>query len=330
MRVVLVAAWLACGCVRLPDAPTIPTGDPRFQVAAVEAPTGVTADPPSPLTVLPGDVLAVSVFSTETVSWEGLVVDELGRVHLPLAGTVEVGGRPLADAESRIQTAVREVDRVARVALRISDPAGHFATVLGAVGEPGRVAVSPGMRVADLIAVTGGVAEVASAEPDQPTADLAGARLVRDGQALPISLARAIAGDAAHNVRVRPGDHLHIPFVRTNMVVILGAVGAPTVITHHESLRLSEAIARAGGVNERGDRTDVHIVRGPLDQPLVYRTSLRAIVNGNANDVMLAAGDVVYVTEEWTSHVGEVLTRVSSLLTTPATVALTAAIFMQQ
>ncbi|MCB9599803.1 MAG: SLBB domain-containing protein [Sandaracinus sp.] len=327
MRVVLVASLLAVGCVRLPDAPTLPTDDPQFQPAQVEAPAGVTQDPPAPLAVLPGDVLSISVLSTETTVWEGLAVDELGRVHLPLAGTVEIGGLPLAEAERRIEASVREVDRVSRVALRIAEPAGHMATVLGAVESPGRVNVVPGMRLADLVATVGGLVE--SLNPEEPTADLAAARLVRGGQAVPVSLARAVAGEAEHNVRVRPGDHLHVPYMRTNMVVVLGSVGTPTVLAHRADMRLSEALARAGGVNERGDRTDVHIVRGPLDQPLVYRTSLRAIVNGNERDVVLAAGDVVYVTEEWTSHVGEVLTRISSLLTTPATVALTAAIVTQ-
>ncbi|MCU0671291.1 MAG: SLBB domain-containing protein [Myxococcota bacterium] len=330
MRVALVIGLLTSGCVRLPEAPTLPTDDSRFRAAAVEAPSGVQDDPPSPLTVLPGDVLMVSAISSETATYDGLVVDELGRVHLPLAGTVEVGGLPLAEAERRIEVAVREVDRVARVALRISDPAGHMATVLGAVGSPGRVLVVPGMRVADLVAAAGGPADTVEAEPGAVVADLASARLVRAGRAVPISLARAVEGDPLHNVRVRPGDHLHVPSARGNLVVVLGEVGEPTVLAHREGLRLTEVLARSGGLNERADRTDVHIVRGPLQEPLVYRASLRAIANGNAHDVVLAAGDIVYVTEEWTSHLGEVLTRISSLLTTPSTIALTAAIFMQQ
>lgn len=330
MRVVFfVVALVTVGCVRLPDAPTLPSDDSRFTVAAVEPPTGMRDDPPAGMTVLPGDVLVVSAISAETITYEGLVVDELGRVHLPLAGTVDVGGVPLADAERRIETAVREVDRVARVALRISEPAGHMATVLGAVGSPGRVFVVPGMRVADLIASVGGTADVVEAGPGTPIADLTSARLVRGGRALPISVARAVSGEPTHNVRVRPGDLLHVPSARSNMVIVLGEVGDPTVLTYREGMRLTEVLARAGGLTERGDRTDVHIVRGPLQEPLVYRASLRSIVNGNSNDVVLAAGDVVYVTEEWTSHVGEVLTRVSSILTTPATVALTAAIFLQ-
>lgn len=329
MRVVVVITLMASGCVRLPQAPTLPSDDSRFQTAAVEALEGVREDPPAPLSVLPGDVLAVSAISTEVTVYDGLVVDELGNVHLPLAGTVQVGGLPLAEAERRIEVAVREIDRVARVALRISDPTGHMATVLGAVGTPGRVLVVPGMRVADLLAATGGPAETVETEPGSVVSDLASARLVRNGSVVPISVTRAVTGDRLHNVRVRPGDLLHVPSARGNLVVVLGELREPTVLAHREGLRLTEVLARAQGLSERADRTDIHIVRGPLREPLVYRASLRAIVNGNAHDVVLAAGDIIYVTEEWTSHVGEVLNRITSLLTTPATVALTAAIFTQ-
>ncbi|MCB9637044.1 MAG: SLBB domain-containing protein [Sandaracinus sp.] len=328
----LLIAMTVGACVRLPDAPTLPTDDNRFTQVDGFEPGGVDQDPPRPLVVMPGDMLAFSAFSTETTSYEGLVVDELGRVHLPLVGTVEVGGISLADAEARIQEAMRRVDRVVQIGLRIADPRGQFATVLGAVRIPGRYAVVPGMRIADLLAVAGG-----TGEPSEPAgsaagtlvADLDGARLVRDGSPVPISLRTAMQGDPRHNVRVRPGDYLHIPSARGHTITVLGAVSGATVLAHRDGIRLTEVIARAGGLEDRGDRTDVHIVRGELQNPLVYRASLRAIVNGNSNDVVLAAGDVVYVTEEWTSHVGEVLERVATLLTDPATIALTAALLAQ-
>ena len=79
-------------------------------------------------------------------------------------------------------------------------------------------------------------------------------------------------------------------------------------------------------MDERGDRTHINIVRGSLAAPLVYTSSLRAISRGDQPDVTLAAGDIVYVTEEWTSHVGEVLSRLSSLLADSATIALAAAV----
>ena len=108
-------------------------------------------------------------------------------------------------------------------------------------------------------------------------ADVHGARLVREGGAVPVSLQRALEGDPRHNVRVRPGDHLYVPFARGRTITVLGAVGAPGVFAFRRGIRLTEVLARAGGLNERGDRTDVHVVRGSLREPQAYRASLRAM-----------------------------------------------------
>ncbi|MBX3247179.1 MAG: SLBB domain-containing protein [Myxococcales bacterium] len=331
MRQGLVVGWiLTCACVRLPDAPTLPTDDGAFTAPPVAAQEGMDDTPPVPMMVLPGDVLTIRAFSAEVTVHEGIVVDEQGNAHLPLVGAVDVGGRPLSEAEVIIRDAMRRIDRVVQVALSISDPVGHRATVVGAVRSPGRVLVTPGMRVADLIAAVEGPAD--TVEPSGPStgpiADLGSARIVRRGRTLPISMSLALEGDPRHNVRVLPGDHLYVPTARDRAIVVLGAVGTPRVLAYRDGMRLTEALARSGGLNERGDRTDIHIVRGSLDRPLVYRASLRAIVNGNRSDVLLASGDILYVTEEWTAHVGEVLGRVSSIITDPANIALTAALLL--
>lgn len=312
---------LLASCVRLDDAPTFPADDPSFSAPEEVEPAGLANDPAEPLTLRPGDVIAIQTFSTEVAEYDGITVDARGHVHVPLAGDVEVGGQTLSAAATAIQGAMRRLDRVVRVGVRISAPNGHMATVLGAVGRPGRVVISPGMRLADLIAAAGGPGPMVEGGTSV-AADIHGARLVREGAAVPVSLQKAFEGDPRHNVRVRPGDHVYVPFARGRTIIVLGSVGSPGVFAYRRGIRLTEVLARAGGVNERGDRTDVHVVRGSLREPQAYRASLRSIANGNASDVTMAPGDVVYVTEEWTSHVGEVLARLSPLLADPATVGL--------
>lgn len=321
------------GCVSLPRAPTMPTDDSRFAGTNGGERTGMEDSQPLPLTVYPGDVIAILALSAEETEYEGLLVDERGRVHLPLAGPVEIGGLAVPEAEQRLTEAMRRFDRVVQVSLRIAVPDGHRATVLGAVGRPGRFIVVPGMRMADALADAGGpggVVEPLNGATGVPPADLEGATVTRQGRVLPISLARAVEGDPRHNIRVLPGDHLYIPPARDRAIVVIGAVNHAGVFAYRQDIRLTEAVARAGGLNERGDRTDIHIVRGNLREPLVYRTSLRSIINGNDTDVVLAAGDIVYVTEEWTAHTGEVMARIANLITDPATIALTAAILVNQ
>ena len=282
-------------------------------------PEGLAQDPPDPLRVLPGDTLTVQAISAEVVEYEGLYVDELGRVHVPLAGDVEVGGLTLTDAGARVEEALKAYQPVVRVSIRITEPGGHRATVLGAVATPGRVDVAPGTRLADLYALAGGAVVETQQNEAVALADLDGARLVRRGEPMPVSLRLAVQGDPRHNVRIRPGDHLYVPSVRGQLITVLGEVDAPTNIAFRTDLRLTQALAIAGGISSEGDRVDIRIVRGPLREPRVYKASLRALVNGNATDVVLAAGDIVYVTQEWTAHVGEVLSRLLPLLSTATT-----------
>ena len=127
-------------------------------------------------------------------------------------------------------------------------------------------------------------------------------------------------------MRVRAGDHVYVPMAREQMVIVLGSVESAGVFAFRRGMRLSEVLARAGGLDERGDRTHINIVRGSLEAPQVYTASLRSISRGDAPDVHLAAGDIVYVTEEWTAHVGETLSRLAPLLADPATIGLAIAL----
>ncbi len=324
---IALAFVLAAGCHRYDDPPIYPHQDPAFTQTQPPEPAGVDDDPPEAMKVLPGDVILLRTFSAENTEYGGLVVDEQGTLHVPLGGDVSVGGLTLTEAEERVQTALRRLDTVVRVGLAIIEPKGHMGSVVGAVGEPGRYIVYPGMRLADLLAAAGGPRTTVESVGDAgPIADIAGARLVRNGETVDVSIRRALEGDPRHNVRVRAGDHLYVPMARENLVVVLGAVDSAGVFAHREGLRLTEVLARSGGLDDRGDRTHINIVRGSLEAPQVYTASLRAISRGSSPDVYLAPGDIVYVTEEWTAHVGEVLSRLGPLLADPATVALAIAV----
>jgi polysaccharide biosynthesis/export protein len=324
MRLLLCAALGGVtGCAGLPPIPVTPGDDPEFSEPQLVVPEGVDEDEPVSLALEPGDVITVRAIGHEMVEYENLMVDERGVVHLPLAGPVQVGGMPLAEAEDRAEKAMRAFDRVVRINILLAEPSGHQATVLGAVAEPGRVPLLPGMRLTDLVAAAGGPVNETSGGEVVVLADLDGGRLVRNGETLPVSVRLALEGDPRHNVRVRPGDYLYMPPIRGRAIIVLGEVTEPKLVAFRPALRLTEVLAIAGGLTPEGDRTDIHVVRGPLRAPRVYGASLRAIVNGNASDVILAPGDIVYVTQEWTANVGEVLARLSPLLTVGATAAVT-------
>lgn len=297
-----------------------------FQRQLGPAPEGLADDPAEALTLYPGDVLTVRTVSTETQEIVGLVVDAAGRVHVPLAGDVGVGGLTLATAETRIEEAMRAFDRFVRVNLRVTDAAGHSATVLGAVAHPGTVHFPPGARVADLVALSGGSLTPASMDGTvTEVADFASARLYRNGEALPISVERALRGEPRQNVRIHPGDSMYVPAMRTTVTVV-GSVTTPREVSYRHGLRLTDAIAGVNGITHDGDDHDVRIVRGPNGHQVVYQASLQDIVDGDAQDVELAPGDVLYIGEHPMAGLGEFLERIGPLFSAGISIGVTALI----
>ncbi len=308
---------------RLPEAPTIPSDDPAFAAPDPVRMPGLASDPPEALQLLPGDVVQLTAVSAKTDVYEGLIVDALGQLHVPLAGDVLVGGMTLSQAEQRIEQALRRYDRFVRVNVVISALDGHMAVVVGAAAKPGRFKVVPGMRLADLLAQAGGPSIGQAEFLPTPLGNLELARLVRGDETVPVSVLRAREGDPKHNVRIRPGDQLYIPPVTDQLVMVLGEVTRPQPIAYRKGLRLSEALARAGSVNTaRGDRKDVRIVRGPLTEPRVYTADIKALSAGKATDVELLPGDIVYVSRAWYASTGDVLNALAPLLSLANAVAI--------
>jgi polysaccharide export outer membrane protein len=315
MRTFFLALALAgslFGCSSAyPDAPLYATDDPEFHQAEVIKVPGLDSDPPQQMTLLPGDIVGLRVLSPDGIEAAGLVVDEKGVLPVPLAGEVIVAGLTLEQARRSVEEAIQKYDKFARAVVTVSEAAGHRATVVGAVEKPGAYIVRPNMRLAELVALTGGPRTVAYESDLFEMADLDAGRVVRAGVALPVSIGRALEGDPRHNVRVHPGDLVFMPTARSRVISVLGEVQRPTAVGYYRGLRLTEAIARAGGATDDADNGDVRVIRGPLSKPKVYTASIKALRNGNGRDVLLEPGDVVYVTEHWFATTTDVLQRLT-------------------
>lgn len=262
-----------------------------------------------------GDLLIVAVTSGAETKERTAQVDARGELHAASGRDVHVAGLELAQAEARVAEAVHQSEKHAEVNLRLVAGPNRRISVLGALARPGYLTLAPGMRVVDLIAAAGGILTLsATGRPmPLPVADLEGSVLVRDGRALPISLREALRGEPRHNVYIYPGDQLYVPLATDRFVSVLGQVEAPGAFIHRSGMRLTEALSEAGGVTPGGDKTDVRLVRGPVSNPKVYRSSLRAIADGAQHDVALAPGDVLFVQDHPMEDVGEVLQLLAPL-----------------
>ncbi len=316
------ASFVVPGCGGLPRAPAFPAADDGFRVVDA-TPAGMDEDPAMFLALRPGDRVSLRLESAEIQTIEGLTVDEHGMVHVPLAGDVEVAGIPLTQADLRVEQGLRPFDATVRVTIILTEPLGQLASVIGAVGEQGRYTVTPGMRVTDLLAAAGGPAQD---EAGVLTADLPLARLVRDGQTLPISVPLALTGDRRHDVRVRAGDHLYVPGQRSGMISVIGEVHGARTIPFHDGLRLSQALAMAGGATRDANGGDIRIVRGPSDRPQIYRAAIDHIVAGEHPDPVLAPGDIVHVGSSALADFRDAMNAISPIVSLGATTAVGVAV----
>lgn len=312
----LLSVLCACGPA-LPSAPTLPGDDPAFVQARPPPREGMqesAAQPPDSLAA--GDVIAVHFLGSPDMDLAQAPVDRSGRVHLPLVGDVLVAGRTLSEAEALIQKALERYERSPHVTINLVEARGRFATVIGAVERPGNIPLVGDSRVADVLAASGGLRAAATDDQLAELADIDAGRLVRGGSALPIDLRRAMSGEPKHNVRVRPGDVIYIPPALSGRVVVLGHVTRPRALTWHPEMRLTEALGQAEGLASSSDGDDVRVIRGGFSNPRICGVSARDLFAGVRRDIVLAPGDVVYVSEHWFASVGEVLERVMPLTTT--------------
>lgn len=274
---------------------------------------GLPDDQPPRMTLLPGDQVLIQTVSTATTN-QTLTVDGTGALHLAMAGDVVVGGLTLTEAEAKLTKAMQRFDKFARVNVTMAVPSGHTVTVLGAVLTPGVVTLTPGARLDDVMLKAGG--EITTVLPNGEivsASDFGSAQLVRAGKPLPVDFRRAMEGDPLHNVFVRPSDHIYVPPERGRQIIMLG-IGGNTVFQWAPGMRLTEALARGGGVPPLGDKDDVRVIRGPMEAPRVYQSSLRDIVDGETHDVELFPGDIVWVEDHWIEDLSEVMNVISPIL----------------
>jgi len=126
----------------------------------------------------------------------------------------------------------------------------RMVRVLGAVHRDGEYGYTPGMKVKDLISLSGGVkyyAYLKEAELSRQYLSEAGPRVEK----VSIDLSKALAGDPASNLPLQENDQI---FVRSipewntyTQVTLLGEVRFPGVYTVRKGERLSSLIERAGG-----------------------------------------------------------------------------------
>ncbi|MFO1150441.1 MAG: polysaccharide biosynthesis/export family protein [Alsobacter sp.] len=267
------------------------------------------------------------------------VVGRDGAITVPYAGRVQVAGRRAQDVEAAIERALTGKAIQPQVLLQVTRPVSQAVTVGGEVANGARVPLTPrGDRLLDVIAQAGGVRA-----PVHETF----VRLSRGGRTLSVPLGRVVA-DPHENIWLRPGDV--VTLVRDPQTFqAFGATGRNAEVPFEaEGITLSQALAKAGGVQDsRADPTGVFLFRyedpalarglpdapgavessGPPGRaraapvPVVYRLNLRDPESFFlAQRFPLANRDVLYVSNAPLTEMEKAL-RIFNMVATPTATA---------
>lgn len=166
--------------------------------------------------------------------------------------------------------------------------------MLGGVAAPGVYPLGTPMTLLEAVALAGGVPPGGTGADDG--ADYQKSFVLRNGKRLPVDFERLLnRGDLSQNIYLEPDDFVFVAPASQASVYVLGAVAGPTALPYTRVLTLARALITCGGVVEYARQHRVVIVRGSLSEPHIAEVDYKHIVTGEARDVPLQPGDIVYV-----------------------------------
>jgi polysaccharide biosynthesis/export protein len=259
---------------------------------------------PSPelFTLGPGDKLEIEVMG-EPGSKSLTVVAPDGKLYFGLLSGVDVWGLTLAQARAQLEKGLSQfVREPPQVSLILRGVESKRVWVMGRVQAPGVYPMAAPMTLLEAVSLAGGSLNMSSfrqqdtAGSADELADLRRSFVLRDGKLLPVDFQRLLQqGDLSQNIYLQPGDFVYFPPATARQVYVLGAVTEPRAVPYREGLTVAAAVASAYGTIKGAYLHHVAVVRGSLTHPQMATVDYKNVIRGEASDLALEPGDIVYV-----------------------------------
>jgi len=181
--------------------------------------------------------------------------------------------------------------------LPVREEIENIVFIEGEVERPGQYELMPEMRVSQLIERAEGITERASRD----TGHILRKSPLGLREMLPFAVAKAVAGAEGDNPRLQPGDIVHIYDINEvalpARVTIVGAVANAGGYDFYHGMRVSDLVARAGGVRPRAYGGIAHLLRqtASLEPELISVDLAAALRREPAADLELHSQDRLMV-----------------------------------
>lgn len=241
-----------------------------------------------------GDTVEVLVAEMPSLNVEQQVADD-GALTLPIVGKVEVKGAFTDEVELRIRELLEEKGlRQATVRVAVSRYVSQTLNILGMVASPGIYAVSPEMKLLDVLEAAGGLTPKAAKVLHLQRRDANGL-----SDKIEIEIERlVIFGDPRWNLPVFAGDVIEVPRAETMSVCLVGVVEngcreAPA----DPPITLMRLILNLGGLPGTASKKIIVRRLRPDGTRFDIEVAFKRIVQGEEPDFVLVDGDLIHVKE---------------------------------
>lgn len=110
----------------------------------------------------PNDVISISVYGEEDLSFQELRISDSGIITYPLLGEVRAAGRTIIGLEAQLRRQLIEEEYLIDPRITISMVAYRPFYIDGEVGKPGSYPYEPGLTLRKAVSIAGGFTERAS------------------------------------------------------------------------------------------------------------------------------------------------------------------------
>jgi len=261
-----------------------------------------------------GDVLEVAVFDEEETFVDGAIVAPDGKLYYSVAKGVQAAGRAPEEVAKDLS---KELDglfldpKVTVVPKQIVYPTYR---ILGRVRRPGDYQITGPITVREAIAEAGGLFSQSERDigdhPGRisiPYTNLKTSFMVRGDKRVEIDFEKLIySASIDQNIYVKPGDYIYLSGEDLREIYMLGYAASPQRLPYSEEMTLMNALARAGGWGTfspySADMYRIIVIRNALNCPCpdVCVVDINKILRGEARDLKLCPGDIVYAShKQW-------------------------------
>lgn len=240
------------------------------------------------------DVISISVLNHQGMDRDATVLAD-GTITYPFVGKIKASGRTPTSLADEIKRALEKTLNNVAVTVTIKEVRSQKARIVGPVKSPGAYDVKPKMRLLDLVAMAGGLADT------RPTR-ISGRVIRPNGKVDTFEMVKAsLEPDSDANPLISANDLVYLEErdPANNKIFVMGQVNKPGGYEVPEAgANLIAILSEAGNTLPNAALSRAVIMRGKEGIPLNLEPMVnRGILTDEIKNLQLQAGDVLFVPE---------------------------------